>query len=106
MSIRPIDFSGMLQNSQEVGNTRSQQEHRPVIEQNVITETSEQEVELSATRVQEQENSAQSEMDTDGGNGSGYQGNKKRSRSHQKKEKISDGTVKVKVGHPSFDTRI
>ena len=106
MSIRPIDFSGMIQNSQELGNVRSQQEHRPVIEQNVITETSQQEVELSATRVQEQEDSAESQMDADGGNGSGYQGNRRRSRSRQKKEKVSDGTVTVKTGHPSFDARI
>ena len=106
MSIRPIDFSGMIQNSQEVGNVRSQEEHRPVIEQNVITETARQEVEVSATRVQEQEDAAQSQMGAEGGNGSGYQGNRGKKRPHQKKERVSDGMVTVKNGHPSFDTKI
>ena len=106
LSIRPIDFNGMIQNTQEVGSTRAQEEHRPLVQQETAMQTAQQEVEVSVTQVHEQgDAAAESELDADNGNGSGYQGNRRRKRS-KKKAKVSDGSVSVKNGHASFDMKI
>lgn len=36
MSIRPVDMSAMIQRTQDVGNIKHNQDHRPVVEQHVI----------------------------------------------------------------------
>lgn len=107
MSIRPVDFNGMIQNTQEVGNNRANEEHRPVVQQEVVAETIQQEVEVSVTQVHEQgDAAAESELDADGSGGNEYRKGRARKRPKPKKEKISDGKVSVKNGHQSFDITV
>ena len=107
MSIRPVDFNGMIQNTQEVGNNRANEEHRPVVQQEVVAETIQQEVEVSVTQVHEQgDAAAESELDADGSGGNEYRQGRARKRPKPKKEKISDGKVSVKNGHQSFDITV
>lgn len=107
MSIRPIDFNGMMQNTQEVSNTRSTEEHRPVVQQEVVAETIQQEVEVSVTQVHEQgDAAAESELDADGSGGNEYREGRVRKRPKKKKETVSDGRVSVKNGHQSFDISV
>lgn len=107
MTIRPVDFNGMIQNTQEVGNVRNQEEHRPLVQQEVTAMNSQQEAEVSVSQVHEQgDSAAESALDAEGGNGSGYNASRTKKRPKKKKEKVSDGLVKVKTGHMSFDTKI
>ncbi len=107
MTIRPVDFNGMIQNTQEVGNTRSQEEHRPLVQQEVTAQTAQQEAEVSVTQVHEQADSAaEGALDADGGSGTGYSATRRNKTPKKKKEKVSDGSVKIKTGHMSFDIKI
>ncbi len=106
MSIRPIDFNGMIQNTQNLTQTHASEEQRPFVQQQAAQDIITQEVELSATSVQEQENTAGGALDADReGNGSGYRGRTGKKRA-KKKEKVSDGSVSVKKAHASFDISI
>ncbi|MBR1628096.1 MAG: hypothetical protein IJ679_02370 [Lachnospiraceae bacterium] len=107
MSIRPIDFNGMIQNTQSLSHSHANEEHRPMLQQDNAQQTIAQEVELSATQVQEQEDAGQSQnaLDADReGRGDGYRGNGKKKK--KKKEKVSDGKVSIKAKHMSFDIKI
>lgn len=106
MSIRPIDFNGMIQNSQEVGNIRSHEEARPAVEQQTIAAQNEVSVEEHLSQVNEFENaeSGEDKMDAkDGGNGS-YQGGSRRRR--QKKEPVREDRVILKGQMERFDITI
>ena len=105
MTVRPIDFNGMMQNTQELSISRSNEEHRPIVQQEVAAQIAQQEVEVSVSQVHEQGDTAESDLNPDEGNGSGYQGSSARKRK-KKTEKVSDGTVSIKTGHKSFDMKI
>lgn len=106
MSIRPIDFNGMIQNSQEVGNVQQHEEARPVVEQQVIATQTEQTVEEQLNSVNEYEN-AESEadkMDARNGSGNAYQDNRKKGK-RKVKEAAKDRVIRK--GEPqSFDITI
>ncbi len=105
MSLRPIDFNGMMQNTQELSITRANEEHRPIVQQEVAAQIAQQEVEVSISQVHEQGDTAESDLNPDEGSGNGYQGNRSRKRK-KKAEKVPDGTVSIKSGHQSFDMKI
>ncbi len=105
MSIRPIDFNGMIQNTQEVSKDRSTEQNRPMVQQDFVAIETANEVELAAEQVHEFENATDSEMDASNGSGEGYQrqsGEKKK----KKKKKVSDGVVRLKNSVKSFDMKI
>ncbi len=107
MSIRPIDFNGMVQNTSELSVTHGQEEQKPVVQQDLVTVEIKHQADTSTTTIKEQENVAENDSDAEGGDGTGYQGNRNRKGgkpSH--KEKMSDGSVRVKSGHPSFDISV
>lgn len=109
MSIRPIDFNGMLQNTQEVGQVKTHEDHAPVVQQNVVAEELEEKSEISSTQVHEQEDAtAEGELDADReGDGRGYRVRARRKKKQKdKKDKVPDGSVRVKSSHQSFDMKI
>lgn len=108
MTIRPIDFNGMIQNTQEVGQTKSHEDSAPMVQQNVVARDLEEQSELSATQVHEQEDAAaEGELDADReGDGRGYKTTAKKKHKKEKKEKISDGVVRIKSSHQPFDMKI
>ena len=107
MSIRPIDFNGMVQNSSELSTTKAQEDHKPLIQQEFATTEMKQEAEVSTTTIREQDNVAENDTDADGGDGTGYKGNQNRKNQPKKKtEKMGDGSVKVKSKHPHFNMSV
>ena len=108
MSIRPVDFNGMIQNTVEVSNTRVAEEQRPAVQQEFMSMATQQEAEVTTTVVHEHSNVAEEEASSEGGDGHGYEGNRGRRRSakNDSKEKLKDGSVRVKTGHPSFNMTI
>jgi len=107
VSIRPVEFNGMIQNTQEVGNAKTQEDQKPVVQQENTTITLQHEAEQSTHQVQNKDNPSESEhdlMDREG-DGRGYEGNQKR-REKKKSEPKGDGKVTVKNGHGSFDFKI
>ena len=107
MSIRPIDFNGMIQNSQEVGNVRTHEEQHPVVEQQTIAVQSDQTVEEQLNSVNEYEN-AESEadkMDARDSSGNEYQDNRKKGKK-KKIVEIKEDRV-IRKGEPQpFDITI
>ena len=107
MSIRPIDFNGMVQNTSELSVTHGQEEQRPNIQQDFVTLEIKQQADESTTTIKEQDNVAENDSDAEGGDGTGYQGNRNRKGTKPShKEKMSDGSVRVKSSHPRFDMSV
>ena len=108
MSIRPVDFNGMIQNTHEVGNMKSQENQKPVIQQENVAVTIQRETNQVSRQVNDNSHTSEEEFrfeDKDG-DGTGYEGNK----NHKKKEHTahleSDGSVSIKNDHGSFDIKI
>ena len=63
MSVRPIDFNGMIQSNQDVSNMKTREDNQgAVVAENAVT-TTEQKVEQQANSVTEQENVAEDGYD-------------------------------------------
>ncbi|SFH62690.1 hypothetical protein SAMN04487830_103119 [Pseudobutyrivibrio sp. OR37] len=108
MSISPINFNGMIQNTNEISHTKASEDQKPLLQQSALTDTVEKQQEKLAHQVNDTYNAKRTEDSLDReGNGKGYEGNKKRRPPKDKKdEKLQgDGTVTEKTT-PSFDIRI
>lgn len=105
MSLSPINFNGMIQNTAEIGNIKANEDARPEInQQQIMTNANEQRDEQSQSVHETQEKSEKYDLG-EGRGGSSYQGNNKKKK-QQEKKKISDGVVTKKDGHQSFDITI
>ena len=109
MSIRPIDFNGMIQNSQEVGSLRQHEEARPMAEQQTIAVQTEHTVEEQLNSVNEFANaeSGEDKMDAKDSSGNEYQ-NQNRGKGKRKKrpgEKPQDRVI-MKGQPERFDITI
>lgn len=109
MSIRPVDFNGMIQNTHEVSHAKANEDNKGILQQhNVQTAVVKEERQASST-VRDMEESQQHEYNYGEGGGHGAaSGGKKRKKKSSKddKGKNSDGNVFVKNSHPSFDMKI
>ncbi len=107
MSIRPIDFNGMIQNSQEVGTVRQHEEARPMVEQQTIAVQAEQTVEEQLNSVNEYENaeSGEDKMDAKDGSGNEYQNRRNGKRKKRPGEKPQDRVI-MKGQPERFDITI
>ncbi|MBO6215686.1 MAG: hypothetical protein J6N76_09205 [Lachnospiraceae bacterium] len=107
MSIRPVDFNGMLQTTSEVANTKAQENQKPQLTQDQVVITVQQETEAAARQVQGRGQAAEQDFDFSGeGNSKGWDGNKNRKKSQKKKKVPGDGVVRLKKEHGSFDFTI
>ena len=111
MSISPINFNGMIQNTNEISHTKANEDQKPVTQQDFLTGAVEKKVEQQSHQVNDPTNTKRSEDRYDReGSGKGYEGNQNRKPPKDKDKKVGikkdgDGTVSEK-SHPSFDMRI
>lgn len=106
MSIRPIDLNGMIQNTQEVSQNRSNEEHRPMVQQDFVAIETANEVQIAAEQVHEFDNATDNGMDAANGNGGTGYSRKEQERKKKKKKTVSDGRVRVKNMPQSFDVTV
>lgn len=106
MSIRPVDFNGMIQNTNSVHSEKAQQDARPEINQHNVAVIVEKENQAEARQVNHMnEKDDEYRFDDGQGNNKGYQENKKK----KKKEEDNlegDGAVVRKGERHKFDISI
>ncbi len=111
MSISPLNFNGMIQNTNELSHTKANEDQKPLLQQSVLTDTVEKQQEKLQHQVNDTYNAKKTENKNDReGSGKGYEGNKNRKPPKDKKDSkdqkpIGDGSVSEKP-IPSFDMRI
>lgn len=106
MSISPIHFNGMIQSTNEISNTKVQEDQKPVVQQANVSIEVEKKQEALSRQVNDPEDAQEHEYRYDReGNGSGYQGNQSKKHNQNKTEDSKDGSVKKKPV-TSFDIRI
>lgn len=111
MVIRPVEFNGMIQNTAEVAQNKASDDQHPMVQQQNINAFSEQAVDVKLHSVNGKsdagENNAKVDADASGGNGT-YEGEGQEKKKEKKKHEVfeSDGSVKVKNEHGSFDIKI
>ena len=103
MSVRPIDFNGMIQSNQDVSNIKSREDNQGAVVADNAVVTTEQKVEHQANSVTEQENVAEDGYDG-GGNGASYSGSEGRKKKKKKFE--TDGEVRPKGMSGGFNITI
>ncbi len=110
MSIRPVDFNGMIQRTQDVGQLKQYEDNKPVIQQYSIEVQQERKEEQLTKRVndpEEKENAGYRYDAKEKGNNS-YEGNPhgKKDKKHSGQEKNKEGKVILKGQSTSFDMKI
>lgn len=107
MSVRPVDFNGMMQNQQGVSNVKQHEDQRPILQQQQAFQTVSKQEEAAARQVVNKDDLDREEYKFDARDGSknSYRGNQKK-RKAQQKEKMEDGHVRVKGMAGGFDMTI
>ncbi|MCR4568336.1 MAG: hypothetical protein K5769_09810 [Pseudobutyrivibrio sp.] len=109
MSISPINFNGMIQNTNEVSHTQAQEEQKSTFQQEMLTHEVDRQKEHESKQVNDLYKAEQGENRYDReGNGAGYEGNKgQKKKPAEKKEDKSqpDGKISEKPA-TSFDMRV
>ena len=107
MSIRPIDFNGMIQSTAEVQTRENELAKQPALQQENVSVTIERERLETPSKVSEKpdldEDGGTVDADTEGER-QGYRG--RSSKERKKKKKMEDGFVRVKNDHESFDIKV
>ncbi|MBQ6134118.1 MAG: hypothetical protein IJI65_08200 [Lachnospiraceae bacterium] len=107
MSIRPVDFNGMIQSTTEVQTRENELQKQPALQQENVSVIIERERLETPSKVSEKpdldEDDGTVDADTEGERES-YRG--RNSRERKKKKKMEDGFVRVKNEHESFDIKI
>ena len=108
MSIRPIDFNGMIQNTSEVASAKTQEDSKPQIQQDQVVVTVQQETEAAQRQVQGRDQAADQGFDFSGeGDAGGWDGNKNRGKKKKDdKRPPGDGVVRVKSEHGSINITV
>lgn len=109
MAVRPVEFQGMIQNTQELSSLRSNEQQRPLIQQENAATANQQAVETSNQQVGESEQSGENKFDPSrGGDGTGYAGNRGGKKDGEKKKAAAkpEGVVRIKNGHKSFEVTV
>lgn len=106
MSIRPVDFNGIIQRTQDIGTVKYQEDMKPVVDQQNIQAEVKKEEFRKSEQVQKKSDLEREEQRYDAkekGNGQQYQPNHGRKR--EKEEEQPDGKVMVKK-YQRFDMKI
>lgn len=107
MSIRPVDFNGMIQRTQDVGNLKQHEDNKPVIQQHNIEVKQEKQEDNLAHKVQDTEGKENFEFRYDAKEkGSNSYSKEERKRKKQEKGKEEDGKILPKERKSSFDVKI
>lgn len=108
MSISPLNFNGMIQNTNELSHTHSAEDQKPMLQQENLTHEVAKQQEQQAKQVNDLYKAEQKENKYDReGNGQGYQGNRnnKKAPKDKKDEKNEDGRI-IQKTTSSFDMRV
>ena len=107
MSVRPVDFNGMMQNQQNVSNVKQNEDQKPILQQQQAFQTVTKQEEASARQVVNKEDLDKEEYKFDARDGSNnkYQDNRKKQKAKQK-EKMEDGHVRIKGMSGGFDMTV
>lgn len=110
MSISPINFNGMIQNTNELSSSKVHEDQKSVLQQANISEGVQKKQEQTTHQVTQSSESDKSKLANDReGDGTGYQKQKKNkqnnSNSNDANNMKSDGKV-TKKSSSSFDIRI
>lgn len=107
MSIRPVDFNGMMQNQQNVSNVKHNEDQKPVLQQQQAFATVAKQEEASARQVINKDdlNKEDYKFDARDGSNNEYQDNRKKKKPKQK-EKMEDGHVRIKGMSGGFDMTV
>ncbi len=107
MSINPITFNGMLQNTGEVSHTRASEEAKPAVNQENITVAIEQHAQESTHQVSQAYASDEEGALDANASGGGAAGSGRRKKKKKKEDRFeSDGRVILKDGRSSFNITI
>ena len=106
MSISHINFNGMIQSTAEVGNIKANEDARPEVNQSNLQTVFNQEEEHESHSVNQLEEKSNQYDLGDGSGNAGYQKNQKKKKNKKEDKKESDGVVKKKDGHMSFDISV
>lgn len=107
MSIRPVDMSGMIQRTQDIGNLKQQEDNKPVVQQHNIQIQQHKQEDRLLHQVQEPEQKENDGYRYDAkekGNNSYEQDRKQKQKKKQEPE--GDGKVRLKGFGASFDVKI
>lgn len=106
MSIRPIDFNGIIQRSEDVGAVKHQQEYKPVVDQqNIQAQITKNEANASQQVVTPNRNEKlQNQTDARKEGKGQYRSSAKKKK--KKPDADTDGKVIKKSDFPVFDIKI
>ena len=107
MSVRPVDFNGMMQNQQNVSTVKHSEDQKPILQQQQAFQTVEKQEKASARQVVNKDdlNKEEYRFDARDGSKNEYQNNQKKKKVKQK-EKMEDGHVRIKGMSSGFDMTI
>ncbi len=108
MSVHPVHFNGMIQNTQDVSTLRHQEDHKPAVEQQNIQIQKEQKDQSQAQEVQKKENADNDQKKFDAKEkGSNEYVDQRKKNKKDKAGRLSDGSVKLKMTMSGgFDIKI
>lgn len=106
MSIRPVDFNGMIQQTHDVSTMKQNEDNRPLVQQHNIQLQEQQQEERVQNQIQRSDPKREEEYRYDqkkhGDNR--YGGNKQKKR--KKEDAAGDGKVILKGNSSKFDIKI
>ena len=107
MSVRPVDYNGMMQNQQNVSNVKHSEDQKPVLQQQQAFATVAKQEEAAARQVVNKDdlNREDYKFDARDGSKNEYQNNQKKKKVKQK-EKMEDGHMRIKGMSGGFDMTI
>ena len=107
MSVRPVDFNGMMQNQQNVSNVKHSEDQKPMLQQHQALVTVTKQEQALAKQVIHKDNLDREEyrFDAREEGKNKYQGDQKK-RKAKEKEKKGDGQVRVKGEARGFDITV
>ena len=107
MSIRPIDFNGMIQRTDDISNIKHQQDSKPLVDQQNIQAQVERKEDAAKHQVRTKDDSSGAENQADARDeGRGlYYSSGERNKHKQEEKKESGRVIKKKIGG-SFDIKI
>ena len=109
MSIKPLVFNGMIQNTTEVSNVHSQAEHQPrTSQENIAIQTQQQTLQQSQQVAETGESAEDKALNPDDSGGGAAGGGRNRKKKKEEKEDpfASDGKVTLKGSQSTFSISI
>lgn len=108
MSIRPIDFSGMVQRTQDVSTLKQNADNKPTFDQQLISVKMQKDTQQSSKQVTHGEDAEnyQKKYDARDKGSNEYVADRRKKDKKDKKENKKDGTATLAHPRGSFDIKI